>query len=143
MIIIRHLDPGNVFGLLAERADLLERLAKVSKDRATVDAIVATIYRGGVDVWGLFDDEAARLVGLATSQIIPYAKGKVFKIHDVVTDSGIYQEHWPDLFAQLEDFARQIGADWIDFDGRLGWMKMAEAAGFKARRIIFTKEVTK
>lgn len=150
MIVIRHLNDGNVFGLLSVRHDLIEKLAHQSKDRATVDAIVGTIYRGGVDVWGLFevDDEqqatvANDLVGIATTQVIPYAKGKVLRIHDVVTENGVYEENWTSLFEQLENFARHIGVDWIDFDGRLGWMKWAQQAGYKARRIIFTKEVRK
>ena len=148
MIKVRYIAQGDVFSMLADRRDLVEKLARQSKDRATVDAIVATVYRGGVDMWGLFDEDESKvhvpcLVGFATTQVIPYAKGKVLKIHDVVTDTGVYQDNWAGLFEQLEEFARQIGVDWIDFDGRLGWMKMAEAAGFKARRIIFTKEVLK
>jgi hypothetical protein len=137
---VARIAPGRIFHVLADRQDLVERLVRISNGRATSDSIVTSFFAPGVSLWAIIEDDA--LVGFAVTTLITYAGGTVLRVLDVVTDRGVFARHAAELFARLEEFAREVGARWVDFDGRPGWVDWAKQAGFKARRVIFVKEVT-
>lgn len=139
MIDLIKIAPGSVFYALSDRRDLVDRLIKKDADRATPDALIGMIFRGQLDVHGIFAHKM--LVGFAVSGVAIYAKGRALVVHDVVTDSNVFQEHWERLFQLLEQTAKNADCKWVDFHGRLGWMDWAKKSGYKARQIVFTKEV--
>lgn len=138
-IRVAQFAPGRLFHALADRQDLIERLVRVSNGRATSDSVVASFFAPGVTLWAIIEDDA--LAGFAVTTTAMYAGGSAVRVLDVVTDRGVYERHAPELFAHLEAYARAIGARWVDFEGRPGWIDWAKQAGFKARRVVFTKEV--
>lgn len=139
MIDLIQIAPGSVFHALSDRRDLVDKLIKKDADRATPDALIGMVFRNQLNVHGIFLDR--QLVGFAVSGVGVYAKGRALVVHDTVTDPGIFQEHWERLFQLLEQTAKNMDCKWIDFHGRLGWMEWAKQSGYKARQIVFTKEV--
>lgn len=139
MIDLIKIQPGSVFHALSDRRDLVDRLIKKDEARATPDALLGMIFRGGFDVHGIFLDQ--KLVGFSISGITQYAKGKALIVYDVVTDKGVFAQHAERLFELLDNVAKFSGCQWVDFHGRPGWINWAEAAGYKARQVVFTKEV--
>ena len=139
MIDVIRLLPGSVFHALSDRRDLVDKLVEKDADRATPDALLGMIFRQNLDVYGIFLDR--KLVGFALTSICHYSKGRALIVHDVVTDTGVYEEHWERLFELLAQMARNATCSWVDFHGRLGWTKWAKACGYEARQMVFTKEV--
>lgn len=139
MIDIIRLLPGSVFNALSDRRDLVDRLVAKDEDRATPDALLGMIFRQNLDVYGVFLDR--KLVGFALTSVCNYSKGRALIVHDVVTDVGVFEEHWERLFELLAQTARSASCTWVDFHGRNGWAKWAKSCGYEARQTVFTKEV--
>lgn len=139
MIEVMQIAPGSVFAALSDRRDLVDKLIRKDADRAHADGLLGMIFRNQFDVYGIFSERA--LVGFAVTGVVVYPKGRALVVHDVVTDTGIYKEHWKQLFALLDDIAVRKQCDWIDFNGRPGWADWAKQSGYAARQIVFTKEV--
>jgi hypothetical protein len=139
MIDVLLITPGSIFPALCDRRDLLDKLVQKDADRATPDALIGMIFRQNLSVYGVFLEH--KLVGFALASVCHYAKGRALVVHDVVTDTGVFEDHWERLFNLLGQTAKNTGCAWVDFHGRPGWNKWAKESGFEARQVVFTKPV--
>ena len=117
---------------LAETIELWEPYHTLDKIIDEIDAANMQVWAGGFNgscdtsIWGL-------------TSFVTYSAGKAVKILWCAGDDG------PHFFLPwveaVERMAAMVGADFVEINGRLGWAKVFQPAGYKLKYVTLLKEV--
>jgi len=111
----------------------MEKAAKYTYGRYTVDDIYDSIKEHGYQLWVAYEDET--ILGAVATQFITYPKRKVLSM----TFCGGTQLHqWKDpMLALLQRFAADMSCDGIEATARKGWAKIFKSDGYKECWVTF------
>lgn len=94
------------------------------------------LNRGDMQLWSVEDgDTKAMLV----TQIVPHPEHRVCQVY---LGAGDDMDSWlPDFVSRLEQWARNMGCQWIDVAGRKGWERIGQSFGFRHAYSVVRKEI--
>lgn len=104
--------------------------------RNSVDTLTA-LLDGGLQLLSVEDESGIR--GVCLLQFGTNVGKKILTIWGLSYEPG-YKEHEKDAF-MVEELARAMGADALDYYGRFGFVKRNQKLGWKTSQVIMVKEV--
>lgn len=121
----------------------LEESAKWSRGRAIPEDIVRFLLNGQMLLLAVHDQNAA--YGHVICEVKTYPQCKMLTVQYCAGKPHFMQFVEAEMYAILDDLAKQAGAAGIEFVGRPGWRKSAEEHGYEVQSVTYQKffEVTK
>lgn len=128
-------DINNIWPLIS---GLYNSIGRNTRGRYAPNDILQLIQNEKQDIWlarKMADDQ---VVMACTTQVLQYPQLKSVFISVV---AGENRFDWMWILPQIEQWAKSIGCTLVEADGRLGWAKTIEPAGYKKEKILFSKEL--
>tara|TARA_R110000868_G_C10637928_1_gene743848 strand:- start:88 stop:519 length:432 start_codon:yes stop_codon:yes gene_type:complete len=111
----------------------LEKAAKYTYGRYTVDDIYDSIVDYDYELWVAFEDNEIK--GAVVTNSVTYPKRKLLCMSFC---GGVGLKDWKDpMLAILQRYARDTGCDGIEATARRGWAKVFQLDGYKSNWVTF------
>ena len=117
---------------------ILEKAIAYSEGYYDIDDLYQMIKNGQQDLWVMFDDEIT-LAG--TTRIVHYPNKSVLEIPFLATKDNGGLGDFRSMFNQVEDWAKEQGAEATVFFARIGWKKLFPEFNLKHTLMIKDYEV--
>lgn len=119
-------------------SEMMDRVPHTWTD-LTKDEVENRALVGGIQVWGVGDEKAIRMV--LFTQIAVYSTGKALQVLWAAGQGRIHEKARDSVDYTLTEFAKDQGCSRIDIIGRAGWEKLLAPIGFKREAIILSRPV--
>lgn len=119
-------------------APILEKAIAYSEGYYDIDDLYQMVKNGHQDLWVMFDDEIT-LAG--TTRIVHYPNKSVLEIPFLATKDNGGLGDFRSMFNQVEDWAKEQGAEATVFFARIGWKKLFPEFNLKHTLMIKDYEV--
>ena len=129
--------PGSVAGVIPSLLPYLVKSQEWTRGRATVDDILRFVLTGQMHLWVGFDDE--QIYGHVITEIKAYPRCKMLTVQYCAGEPNHMQYVEEEIFDLLDRFAKDAGCSGIEFVGRPGWKKSADAHGFEVQSVMYQK----
>ncbi len=137
------LTPTEKVPLMWPRAEeLIEQSLAYSNEETNGSFLKRKVFDGRFHLWSLVenDDSKYTIRGIAVTGVQQYETGR--RVIDIVAvAASCPREDWLCRLKDLEEYARLMGADAIEFTGRMGWYKLMKQEGFGNAEVKMTKEL--
>lgn len=126
------------------RTDLLAKLAETAdlwEPYRTLDNVIDDIDNGMCQVWagGIAGDTLIRIWGLTSFVTYHSGKKSVRIMWCAGEDGPEYYEGWT---KQVELLAEQLGAEFVEINGRLGWSRIFAPMDYKPKYVNLIKDIS-
>lgn len=132
--------PYEVVDVLWDEAkSLLEPALKFAKRRFTIESVKEHIDGQYIALWVAMDDEN-KLKAAITTRVQEYPNGRALEMDWI---GGEEMDKWfPQFQEKLEEYARSMKCDFMTGQGRKGWKKILQNAGWQEEHVSFRKDLT-
>lgn len=137
MMDISFIPIGAVAGVIPALLPYLQESASRTSGRATVDDILRLILDGQMQLWVAY--EGTTIYGHVITEIKVYPRCKMLVCQYCAGEPNHMQYVEDRMYDILEDVAKKADCVGIEFVGRPGWKKSAQAHGYEMRTVTYQK----
>lgn len=128
---------SKLLSVLPTLAPYLEESAKWTRGRAIPEDIFRFLLNGQMLLLAVHDK--GTVYGHVICEVKAYPQCKMLTVQYCAGKSHHMQFIEDEMYALLDDLARQAGAAGVEFVGRPGWGKSAKAHGYEAQSVTYQK----
>ena len=118
-------------------AELIDGVVADSAGRWSVEVIARQFLSGNWQLWVVWNGK--QIVAAVGTEL--YVEDTGLKLARVVVTTGTGAYAWAHLISDLEDWARSQDAVRLELVARKGWTEYLLPLGYRARAIVFDKEL--
>lgn len=112
---------------------------KHSNEKYTFEDVISLLKAESLILWVVYNDDKARAVGCVITETVKYPQKQALFIFLL---GGEDFEELAQCFGELQEYAKGIGCDSIEFFGRSGWEKRLGDFQFKKIHTVMSMELT-
>jgi hypothetical protein len=128
---------SQLFSVLPTLAPYLEESAKWTRGRAITEDIFRFLLNGQMLLLAVHDK--GTVYGHVICEVKVYPQCKMLTVQYCAGKPHHMQFIEDEMYALLDDLARQAGAAGVEFVGRPGWGKSAKAHGYDVQSVTYQK----
>lgn len=128
---------SKLLSVLPTLAPYLEESAKWTRGRAIPEDIFRFLLNGQMLLLAVHDK--GTVYGHVICEVKAYPQCKMLTVQYCAGKPHHMQFIEDEMYALLDDLARQAGAAGVEFVGRPGWGKSAKAHGYEAQSVTYQK----
>lgn len=128
---------GSVSSVIPALMPFLHESQNWTRGRASVDDLLRFILTGQMQLWAVHD--AQRIYGHVITEIKVYPRCKMLAIQYCAMEPGTMQAVEEEMQDKAQRFAKDAGCAGIEFVGRPGWRKTANAYGYEVQSVMYQK----
>jgi hypothetical protein len=128
---------SQLFSVLPTLAPYLEESAKWTRGRAITEDIFRFLLNGQMLLLAVHDK--GTVYGHVICEVKAYPQCKMLTVQYCAGKPHHMQFIEDEMYALLDDLARQAGAAGVEFVGRPGWGKSAKAHGYDVQSVTYQK----
>lgn len=137
---ITLIPPGHVCDVLPRILGYVSKAREWSYDRYTVDDMVAGLFKPGVMLWIVFDDDN-HIHGYLATEIREFPQARHFIVLHCGGQDGSLDACVGMVFDTFERYARESGCDGLEIIGRHAWWKHIRERGFSQPQRQYFKDL--
>lgn len=116
-------------------APILQRAIDRSEGYYDIDDLYQAVKKGHQDLWVMFDEE---ILLAGTTRLVHYPNKSVLEVLFVATKDNDSVDDFRSMMSQIEEWAKEQGAESTAFAARPGWKKLFP--DFKLQHTLMTKD---
>jgi len=128
---------SKLLSVLPTLAPYLEESAKWTRGRAITEDIFRFLLNGQMLLLAVHDE--GTVYGHVICEVKAYPQCKMLTVQYCAGKPHHMQFIEDEMYALLDDLARQAGAAGVEFVGRPGWGKSAKAHGYDVQSVTYQK----
>lgn len=129
-------DPENIIGMLPVLTPWLQKMARWSGGRRTVEDIVRRVVTREALLWVTKNAEGTPNGALVT-HIEAYPRMRMLSVDHCAGERGQMDDIANEMYEALEKFSKFNQCEGVEFVGRPGWVKHVEKRGYKPKHVLF------
>lgn len=134
---ISYIPYGNVANVLPGILPYLQKSELWSDGRSKVDDIVRLALMGHLQLWVVHQEQV--VYGFFGLEVKQYPQCKMLAVQYCAMETGTLAEVQESMMVIAEDIAKNSGCAGIEFIGRPGWKKVADAHGYTVQSVMYQK----
>jgi hypothetical protein len=137
LVLVEH-----VHKVVGGLAGYFDTAAEHSAGRMNASDILRLVMTGQFQLWVVFDKDTARMHGFFATEIRDYPQVKMLVLQHVVLDEHLFSQIAARMVEMFIAYAKDVGCAGVEFTGRPGWKRIAEALGLKTRAVVYERMIT-
>lgn len=134
---ISYIPYGSISAVLPGLLPYLQKSELWSDGRSKADDIVRLAMLGHLQLWAVHQEQV--VYGFFGLEVKQYPQCKMLAVQYCAMETGTLAEVQESMMAIAEDIAKNSGCAGIEFIGRPGWKKVADANGYTVQSVMYQK----
>jgi len=127
---------GNIEGKWDEVEPLIKKVLNKQQNGYTVDNIKEMLLKEELQLWTSYDGTQIKSICITHICIYPQ-----HKICEVFMCAGQEIDSWLDFIEDIQAWAKSLGCDFMEIQGRRGWERKMQKYGYHLESVILRKEL--
>lgn len=124
--------------IISDILPFLKISEKYANTRTSSEDILDSLFKEQIILWVIIKDQ--KICGQYITEVCHYDKAKMLVIDYCAIEPFLFKNEISTYMVdQIENYARQLNCNGIEFVGRMGWTPFAKKFGFVQKSIVFEK----
>lgn len=128
---------GSVAGLVPALLPYLQKSERWSDGRSNMDDILRLALMGHLQLWVVHQEQT--VYGFFGLEVKQYPQCRMLVVQYCAMETGTLAEVQESMMAIADDIAQKSGCAGVEFIGRPGWKKVADANGYTVQSVMYQK----
>lgn len=139
IIAADSIDLASLMRYMPRIADCFEQLVRRFPDDVTVEGLFMDFMKGNKKMWLVVENGTVLSVAMTQLKTNEATGCKTAIVMDM---AGSKMDRFLNpLIERLEEWAREVGADWYAVEGRMSWTRLLRNRGYEPHAVLVRKKV--
>jgi len=136
---VSYMPHGILYKVIPQLTEHLHKSEVWTAGRTTIDDIIGFIYSGRMMLWGVYDPETLKIYGYVITEFKDYPRCKMLVLQYCAGELNHMKYAEEEMYAVLEQFAKDNNCSGIEFFGRPGWAVSSKKRGYTTKTVVYEK----